>query len=172
MQPKGMRGMLRKRMKADTEFVTTPLGVILFVGIVIAFVMFIQGSMAKFSADLVVSDKQLQAVDATHIVKDCLNDVFGAIPASTLDDLQEKQNSGINVVCDKCKICSIDAGAKVEYLEGPNSGKNPYDFNFRSGGTEHKIFVTISDGNKNYVSRLTVSVYGNAASITVIPAGP
>ncbi|MCJ7816837.1 MAG: hypothetical protein MUP55_03180 [Candidatus Aenigmarchaeota archaeon] len=151
--------MLTKK-KADTEFVTTPLGVILFVGIVIAFAMFIQGSMAKFSADLVVSEKQLQVVDATHIVKDCLNDMFGAIPASTLDDLQEKQDSGINVVCDKCKICSIDAGAKVEYLEGPNSGKKPYDFNFRSGGTEHKIFVTISDGSKNYLSRLTVSVYG------------
>ena len=159
MQPKGMRGMLTKK-KADTEFVTTPLGVILFVGIVIAFVMFIQGSMAKFSADLMVSEKQLQAVDATHIIKDCLNDLSGAIPASTLDDFQKKQDSGVNVVCDKCKICSVDAGAKVEYLEGPKSGGKPYNFNFRDGGTEHSIFVTISDGNKNYVSRLTVRVYG------------
>lgn len=148
--------MLKRKMKSDTEFVTTPLGVILFVGIVVAFVMFVQASMAKFSGDLAVSEKQIQVVDLAHLVKNCLCQGGESIPANFLESLaSKKENLG-----EKCKIKSVNFGARIEYLEGPSKGTK-YDFNYdeKKAGSAHKIFMTIIDGDKNYVSRLAVRLY-------------
>jgi hypothetical protein len=144
--------MLGKRFKGDYEFATTPLGVILFVGMIVALVIFAQTYLLNYSAQLKISQTDLQSVDAAHIIKECFGtNLDGSIPADYL-----QANKGSNI-CTLCK-CSGNVGAKIQYLEGPNKGKS-YDFNYAEKGSLHKIFVTVNEGDYNYVSRLYVNVY-------------
>ena len=136
-------------MKGDYEYITDFVGVAVFAGTVLALIIFLQVSFVKFNADMKVSVDSLQAVDAAHIIKECFSKGEDSIQASTVKNIQ---------LCTDCKICSFDAGAKLEYLEGPNKGTKIYDYNYAENGNVHKIFVTVTDGTNNYVSRLSVSV--------------
>ncbi len=147
-----MCDMLSKR-KADTEFLHVPIGVVLAVGVLIALVVFVQASVLKFSADLKTTEKDLQVVDAAHIIKSCFTDISGSIPSGFLENTDNQKKD----MCTLCGICGATTGAKVEYLEGPDKGKSYY-FSYDEKGTLHKIFVTVSSGDKNYVSRLTTSI--------------
>jgi hypothetical protein len=163
---RGARGrLLSRKFKGDYEFVTTPLGVILFIGIVIALVVFVQASLAKFSADLIVSEKQIQTVDAAHIVEQCLTKGWDSIDVSYLDELDARKAANAyidsigtdNYICWLCG-CSAKIGAKVELLEG---SKKPYDFYYEGrSGSKHRIFVNVRDGDKDYVASLNVVIYG------------
>ena len=147
------RRLLSRRMKGDYEFVTTPLGVILFVGVILALVIFVQAYLLNYSAQLKVSQTDMQAVDAAHLIKNCMGaNLDGSMPVSYLD-----ANKG-NSTCSLCK-CSGNIGAKIEVLEGPSKGKT-FDFNYAEKGSLHKIFVTVNEGDYNYVSRLYVNVNG------------
>jgi hypothetical protein len=142
-----------KKRKGDTEFLHVPIGVALAIGILIALVVFVQASVLKFSGDLKVVEKDLQAIDAAHIIKDCFSDMSGSIPSSFLEN-KDNQKKGL---CLLCGICGVTVGAKIEYLEGPDKWK-PYYFGYDGTGSTHKIFVSVSVGDKTYVSRLTASV--------------
>ena len=149
-------------MKGDTEFVTTPLGIILFVGVILSLVVFVQASMLNLSAQMKVSAEQIQAVDAAHIAKYCFGkNLDGSIPISYLDSNKGKS------LCTLCSICSVTAGAKVEILEGPSKGVT-YDFDYSAKGSLHNIFVVVSTGSSNYVARLSMSV-SEKASVTYYP---
>ncbi|MEM7815943.1 MAG: hypothetical protein QXN71_02375 [Candidatus Aenigmatarchaeota archaeon] len=149
-----------KRLKGDYEYVTTPLGIVIFVGAVVALIMFVQANMLNYAADMRIVEKQIEAVDAAHIVKSCLTGMDGTIQASLLKSKEGSQ------ICspDLCK-CNAKTGARVEYLEGglvkggPKKG-DYYDFNYdESGKYKHRIFVTITDGERNYLASLKVNVY-------------
>ena len=146
--------MLRK---GSTEFVTVPLGVIFFIAIIIGLMFFVQTSLLKLTSDLGKSVQEMQAVDATHILKKCFEN-GNRIQASYLAELGGKPNP----LCDPCKICFTGIGAKVEYLESlGNQEKKAFNFGFREqdAGITHKIFITVEDADKSYVSRLTVKIY-------------
>jgi hypothetical protein len=149
--------LISRRMKADMEFVTTPLGVILFVAAIVALVFFLQANVLKLSADMKTTQGDLQAVDAAHIVKECLTAGQGRISLETLKSI------GSRSLCSSpiCK-CTGNIGAKIEILEGPQKGtsEGTYDFGYKDSGSRHKIFVTVGDEKNSYVSRLTVGVYG------------
>lgn len=147
-------------MRGDYEYVTTPLGIVIFMGAILALVMFVQASMLNFTAEMKTLDRQMQAVDAAHIVKSCLTGADGSIQATLLENMKGKS------ICspDFCK-CSSNIGTKVEYLEGgivqggPKKG-NSYDFNYDDAGKyKHRIFVTVTDGERNYLSSLKVNLY-------------
>jgi hypothetical protein len=146
-----------RKMKGDYEFVTTPLGILIFVAAILGLMLFVWAHAISVSADMKTLSEEIQAVDAAHIVKDCFTGADGRIQASYLES---RRGSSI---CSFCG-CSGDIGARVEYLEGglvkggPNKGDS-YDFGYDKGGKyKHRIFITVSDGGKEYVSSLMVSV--------------
>jgi hypothetical protein len=149
--------MLRRsrKMKGDYAFLTDFVGVILFASAVVALILFVQVSLAKFSADMKVSEIQLQAVDAAHLIKDCLAVNGDSIPSS----LKSAD------FCKDCKICSANIGVKIDYLEGPNKGKTLFKSNYDEIGSGHAIFVTVADGTNSYVSRLNVMVYKSSTQL-------
>lgn len=149
------RHLRSRKMKADMEFVTTPLGVILSVAAVVALVIFLQTSVLKFSADMKTFQGDMQAVDAAHLIKECLTAGQGRITQETLKSI------GARSLCSVCK-CAGNIGAKIEILEGPQKGtpEGTYNFGYKDSGSGHKIYVTVGDEKNSYVSRLTVGVYG------------
>jgi hypothetical protein len=163
MRPEGVRHMLRirsRKLKGDYEYVTTPLGIVIFAGAVMALIMFVQASMLNFTAEMKTLDRQMQAVDAAHIVKSCLAGEDGSIQASLLESRRG------DAICspDFCR-CSANIGANVEYLEGgltqggPKKGDS-YDFNYdKDEEYKHRIFVTVTDDERNYLSSLRVNLY-------------
>jgi len=148
--------MLRKarsrRMKGDYENLTVMVGMIAFVAALVALMVFVQTYLVKSSADMKVSERDMLAVDAAHLVKDCFS-VGDTIPLSAL-----KAGSGsICSICPKISCEVYDIGAKIELLEGKQNG-GPFDFGYDDKGSTHKIFVTVSNGTNNYVARLYVSL--------------
>jgi len=147
--------MLNKKLKGDYEFVTTPLGVILFVGVILALVIFLQTSMLKLSADMKVSLTDIQAVDAAHLIKECFGtNMDGSIPVSYLES---KNGGSLHTLCN---MSSVDSGARIDILEGTTK---TYNFGYNEKASSHKIFVTVNDGDKNYVARLRVSISEKAS---------
>jgi hypothetical protein len=160
----GKRRLPSRRMKGDYAFLTDFVGIILFASAVVALILFVQASLAKFSADMKVSEIQLQAVDAAHLIKDCLTVNGDSIPSS-LKNVD---------FCKDCKICSANIGVKIDYLEGLNKGKTLYESNYTEGaeyGMGHSIFVTVADGANSYVSRLSVRVYTSSVELKQMTGG-
>ena len=152
--------MLRKnsrKMKGGYAPLTDFVGAILFAGAVVALILFVQSAMLKFSVDMNVAEGSMRAVDAAHIMEDCFSGGGGSISASLV---------GKKRICEDCGICGVSAGARLEYLEGPEKGTAVYDKNYAENAATHKIFVTVSKDGKDYVSRLSVSVSGKAAGTT------
>lgn len=136
-------------MKGDYENMTVMVGMIAFTAAIIALIGFAQTSLIKFSADMKVSERDIQAIDAAHMVKDCLSQ-GDSIPLASL-----KKFSGSVCSCQKMS-CYYDIGAEVTLLEGSKETVN-FGYNEKDAST-HKIFVTVSDGQKNHVARLYVSL--------------
>jgi hypothetical protein len=154
------RHLPSRNMKGDYEYVTTPLGIVIFVGAILALVLFVQASLLNFTAEMKILDKQIQAVDAAHIVKNCFAGTDGIIQSSLLES-----KKGSKICSPDFCACSANIGVRVEYLEGglaqggPKKGDS-YDFNYDDNGKyKHRIFVTVTDGERNYLSSLKVNVY-------------
>jgi hypothetical protein len=149
-----------RKLKGDYEYVTTPLGIVIFVGAILALVMFVQASMLNYTAEMKILDKQMQAVDAAHIVKNCFAGMDGSIQASLLES-----KKGSKICSPDFCACSANIGARVEYLEGglvqggPKKGDS-YNFNYDDAGKyKHRVFVTVTNGEKIYLASLKVNLY-------------
>jgi hypothetical protein len=69
---------------------------------------------------------------------------------------------------EECKICSLDVGVRIDYLEGPKKGEF-YDFGYNKDPNnvgmyvppsyDHSIFVTINNGTNTFIGKLNVAVY-------------
>ena len=167
MQPEGVRNMLirsrstegarrrlhSRKLKGDYENLTVMVGMIAFIGALVALMVFVQTYLLNATADMKVSERDMQAVDAAHLVRDCLS--YGdTIPLSVL-----KANDGGSIcgMCTRISCSAYDVGAKLELLEGKQAG-GPFKFGYKEGDSTHKIFVTVSDGANNYVARLYASL--------------
>jgi len=149
-----------RRLKGDYDFVTTPLGIVIFVAAVLALMIFVQAALIKYNAEMNIVDKQINSVDAAHIVKNCFMGADGKISASFLESKKGTR------ICspDLCK-CSANIGARVEYLEGglvqggPKKGDS-FNFNYdQDGKFKHRVFITVTNGEKDYLANLSVNIY-------------
>ena len=145
------RRLHSRKLKGDYENITVMVGMIAFVGALVALMVFVQTSLLKSTADMKVSERDMQVVDAAHLVKDCFS-VGDTIPLSAL-----KPGSICGPTCPRISCETYDIGAKIELLEGKQNG-GPFDFGYNEKGSTHKIFVTVSDGTNNYVARLYTSL--------------
>jgi len=143
-----------RNVKGSYTSITVQVGMIAFVAALLALIAFTQAYLLKFSSDMKVLESDIQVVDAAHLVKECFEREGDSISISFLKDNKDKNVCAISE-CSKIS-CRFGIGAKVEVLEGP---KGSYNFQY-STGSAHRIFVTVTDGQKNYVSMLTVSYSG------------
>jgi hypothetical protein len=147
-------------LKGDIAIPLETVGMLFFIGAVVSFVIFIQANNVAYSADLSVPQQQIKAVDAAYLVKQCLSEVSDSLSERML---QRYDGKGL---CDipECMLCSPQAGAKVEYLEGPKNGRS-FDFGYTSllsikKRYEHSIFVNVDDGTSIRMAKLSVVIYG------------
>jgi hypothetical protein len=143
------------KMKGSYTSITVQIGMIAFVGALLALIGFVQTSLVSFSSEMKVLENDIQVVDATHLVKECFENGGDSVPISFLKDNKDNRVCSISA-CNKIS-CSFGIGAKVEVLEGP---KGNYNFQYSNKDSAHRIFVTVTDDQKNYVSLLTVSYSG------------
>ena len=155
-------------LKGDYDYITVPLGVVITVGLIVAIVLVVQAVLLSRAVDLQNTEKSVQAVDASKIVYNCLEEKGGdMISGDTLVHLGVSDN-----MCSLCRICSMRVGASIEYLEGPKKGAS-YDIDYIPpviapgainpgtvpAASSHTIFVNVNDSGNVYVSKMTVFIY-------------
>jgi hypothetical protein len=138
-------------MKGDSEILTSTFSVLVFVGFIAAFVILAQLYFVNFSGVLANSDKDLLALDASHLVENCFKDSALYIQKENLDSWNGDD------VCDipACKLCGAGVGVKIEDLEAKTTWDFDYDEDSRN---KHFIYVNIEDGDDVRIGRLHVSV--------------
>ncbi|RKY01284.1 MAG: hypothetical protein DRP54_03990 [Spirochaetes bacterium] len=144
-----MRGM-----KGDTEIFTGLFSVLIFVAFIAGLVLLIQAYFVNFSGVLVSAEKDLLAVDASHLVENCLKDEAEFIDREYLDRLVEEGKTDVCKI-ESCKLCGIGIGVKIKDLETGKEWNFKYD---ESSRNKHFIYTNIKDGENIHVGRIYVSI--------------
>jgi len=164
--------MLRKKMKGDYEIVNFVIGGIIFTVAIAIFFSFVLAEVLNLEAKMASTENDLQAVDAAHLVKKCLQKGQDTISAELL---KESNGGDLGKVCPEAG--SIKAEVSIETFEDPENSK----YTLKSVGlldkanplikvSEHKIFVNVKKAGKNYVSRFQLSLYGKKPKEPTQPA--
>ncbi len=138
-------------MKGDTETLTALFAVLVFSMAIAGIALLAQSYFVNFSGIVVGSEKDLLAVDASHLVDECLKDRGLYIRKDNLDAWKGKDVCRIKA----CGLCGAGIGAKIRNLETGEEWDFGYD---EKGESKHFVYTNIEDGDKIYMGRLYVSV--------------
>ena len=157
-----MLNRISTMMKGSEEIPYTTFVSIAFVLFLLALIAVIFTTLMNFGADISTSEKNMQAIDAAHVVRNCLTKGGDSIPSSFFASIKKSSN-----LCFLCDMCSTRIGASIEYMEGPYKG-TPYNIDYippeldpglPGAKSSHYIYSSIDDGGKVYMSKITVFVY-------------
>jgi len=141
-------------LKGDIEIVTVPLSAVLFVGVILGIIGFVGAYLLHFTATLEESEKDLDAIDASHIIERCLTGGNQYISVNFLNAMENKNICEIK----ECMLCG-KIGFRIEDMQGDFNGKNTWNFYYDGDGKHtHEIFVNIGDGKDVHVGKLYVEV--------------
>ena len=141
-------------LKGDIDLLPSQIGALVYVGFIVSLVAVITANMISYGTVLVNSQKDLSAVDGSHIAENCLKEGARFLQKDRLDDFVSQ---GKDSLCDieSCGICGTDIGVRIIDLET----SDVWDFGYDSESNhKHSIYVNIQNGDDIHIGRLYVSV--------------
>ena len=141
-------------LKGDIETCPAVISTIIYVNFVIALVLFLTINVIGYGSVLVTSQKDLNAIDGSHMAENCLKEGARFIQKNRLDEFVSEGKDSLCEI-ESCGICGTGIGVKITDLETSNS----WNFGYKEDSNhKHSIYINIQDGNDVHIGRLYVSV--------------